>query len=82
MAIMLWGKGLWQICMHHWTVHEKVDFPKFTTRYPARRGIFHNVFTTFDPEHRNERFTLISFMGFHAIFRTLWPFQIYIFNRK
>ena len=21
-------KGLWQICMHHWTVHGKVDFPK------------------------------------------------------
>ena len=29
MALMSWGKGLWQICMHHWTVHGKVDFPKF-----------------------------------------------------
>ena len=38
--------------------------------------------TTFDPELRNERFTLISFMGFLAILSTLQPFQIYIFNRK
>ena len=22
-------KGLWHICIHHWTVHEKVDFSKF-----------------------------------------------------
>ena len=29
MALMWWEKGLWQICMHHCTVHEKVDFPKF-----------------------------------------------------
>ena len=28
MALTWWEKGLWQICMHHWTVHEKVDFPK------------------------------------------------------
>ena len=39
-------------------------------------------FTTFDPELRNERFTLISFMGFPAILSALWPFQICICNRK
>ena len=44
MAIMLWGKGLWQICMHHWTVHEKVDFPKFSTRYPAG-GVYSTMFS-------------------------------------
>ena len=49
--------------MHHWTVHEKVDFPKFSTRYQAGGGYIPQLFTTFDPEHRNERFTLISFMG-------------------
>ena len=38
--------------------------------------------TTFDPELRNERFTLISFMGFPAILSTLQPFEICIFNRK
>ena len=38
--------------------------------------------TTFDPELRNERFTLISFMEFHAILSTLQPFEIYTFNRK
>ena len=88
--------------MHHWTVHEKVDFPKFSTRYPAGEyipqlltlysemklknfpmlvsGGVHS--TTFDPELRNERFTLISFMEFHAILSTLQPFEIYTFNRK
>ena len=38
-------------------------------------------FTTFDPELRNERFTLISFMGFPAILSALQPFQICICNR-
>ena len=38
--------------------------------------------TTFDPELRNERFTLISFMGFPAILSELQPFQICISNRK
>ena len=38
--------------------------------------------TTFDPELRNESLALISFMGFPAIFSTLKPFQICIFNRK
>ena len=85
--------------MHHWTVHEKVDFLKFprdtggvysTTFDPELRievkkfsyvgwGVYS---TTFDPELRNERFTLISFIGFPAIFSTLQPFEICIFNRK
>ena len=38
--------------------------------------------TTFGPELRNERFTLISFIGFPAILSTLQPFEICIFNRK
>ena len=29
MALSWWEKGLWQICMHHWTVHAKVEFEKF-----------------------------------------------------
>ena len=65
-----------QICMHHWTVHGKVDFPKF----PADVSFAGVQLTTF--ELRNERFTLISFMGFPAILSTLQPFQICIFNRK
>ena len=40
------------------------------------------ISTTFHLELRNERFTLISFMGFPAILSTLQPFQICIFNRK
>ena len=38
--------------------------------------------TTFHPELRNERFTLISFMRFPAILSTLQPFQICICNTK
>ena len=74
--------------MHHWTVHEKVDFPKFPP--DTWGGLFHNFLggswgvysTTFDPELRNERFTVISFMGFPTILSTLQAFEIYIFNRK
>ena len=35
--------------------------------------------TTFEPELRNERFTLISVMGFPAILSALQPFEICIF---
>ena len=80
--------------MHHWTVHEKVDFLKFywgglfqtfsselkLKNFPMLDGGVYS--TTFDPELRNERFTLISFIGFPAIFSTLQPFEICIFNRK
>ena len=60
-----------------WTVHEKVDFLKF----PRYRGGWGGVYsTTFDPELRNERFTLISFIGF-SILSTVQPFEIFIFNR-
>ena len=61
MALMWWGKGLWQICMHHWTVHEKVDFPTFSTRYLAR-GVYS---TTFDPVLRNEvkKFSHVGLQG-------------------
>ena len=62
--------------MHHWTVHEKVDFPKIL---PGTAGVSS---TTFHHELRNERFTLISFIGFPAILSTLQPFQICICNRK
>ena len=79
--------------MHHWTVNEKVDFLKFP-RDTGRGSIPLNSELklknfpmldggdTFDPELRNERFTLISFIGFPAIFSTLQPFEICIFNRK
>ena len=66
--------------MHHWTVHGKVDFPKFPADVSFAGGV-HST-TMFDLELRNERFTLISFMGFPAILSTLQPFQICIFNRK
>ena len=72
------GKGLWQVYMHNWTVHENVDFCKISTRYPAGQGIF---CITFDPELRNERFTMISFMEFPAILSTLQPSALLIENR-
>ena len=91
--------------MQHWTVHEKVEFPKFPadmrggsipqllqllilnselklTNFPMLDGgVYSTPFATFDPELRNERFTLISFIGFLAILSTLQPFEICIFNR-
>ena len=74
----LMGKGLWQICMHHWRVHAKVEFPRFPPDVRTR-GV-HS--TTFDAELRNIHFALISFMGFPAILSALQPFQICIYNRK
>ena len=76
MVVSQWEKSVWQICMHDWTVHAKVEF----TRFPPDVWGVHS--TTVDPELRNERFTLIFFMGFPAILSTLQPFQICIFNRK
>ena len=86
--------------MHHWTVHGKVDFPKFQPDVrTGGGGTFHNfviltsemhskIFpmpggvhsTTLHLQLRNERFTLISFMGFPAILSTLQPFQMCILN--
>ena len=51
MAHSWWGKGLWQIWMHHWTVHAKVELPGFPTDVRTG-GVIHS--TTFDPELRNE----------------------------
>ena len=62
--------------MHHWTVHENLDFLKF----PRDNGGVYS--TNFDAELRNERFTLITFIGFPAILSTLQSFEIYIVNRK
>ena len=56
MALMWWEQGVWQMCMHHWTVYEKVDFSKFP---PGIWGVYS---TTFDPELRNE-VTNFSYLG-------------------
>ena len=51
-ALSWWEKGLWQICMHHWTVHAKVEFQKFP---PDVRSWGEGVhFIIFDPELRNK----------------------------
>ena len=76
MALSWWKKGLWQIVMHHWTVHAKEEFQNFLIL--GQGGSFHN----FDPKLRNERFTLISFVQFLAILSALQSFQICIFDRK
>ena len=78
MVLSWWGSGLWKIFMHHWTVHAKVEFPRFLP--DVRTGGIHS--TTFDAELRNVSFALISFMGFPAIISVLQPFQICIYNRK
>ena len=67
----LMGKGLWQICMHHWTVHAKVEFLKFSTRCQ----IWGVHSTTFDPELRNEfkkHFHQMSDPGLGGPFHNFW----------
>ena len=78
MALTSWGKGLWQICMHHSRVHAKVEF----TRFPPDSELEGIHSTTFDAELRNVSFPLTSFMGFPTILSTLQPFQICIYNIK
>ena len=78
MALSWWEKGLWQICMHHWTVHAKVEFQKCP--WDVSLAGVHS--TTLDPELRNERFTLISFMGFPAMLGAIQSSQMCIFNKK
>ena len=53
--------------MHHWTVHEKVDFPKFP---PDTWG--GDFSTTFDPELRIE-VKKFSFVGWGAYSTTFDP---------
>ena len=47
MALSWWGKGLWQICMDHWRVHAKVEFPTFPPDVRTGKGrgsiIFHHI---------------------------------------
>ena len=46
MTLSWWEKGLWQICMHHWAVHAKDEFQKFSTRCQTLGGgPFHNLWS-------------------------------------
>ena len=45
--------------MHHWTVHAKVEFPKFPA--DVRTGGVHSI--TFDPELRNEFKIFFQYWG-------------------
>ena len=75
MALSWWGKGLWQICMHHWRVHAKVEFQIFSPDVRTKCQMS-------DAELRNVSFALISFTGFPVILNALQPFQICIYNSK
>ena len=42
----LMGKTLWHMCMHHWTLHAKVEFPRFpqmSEPWGEKSIIFHHV---------------------------------------
>ena len=65
MALSWWVKGLWQICMHHWTVHAKVVFQNFPTDVSS--GGVHS--TTFDLDSRN---TLSKFSNLVGPFHNFW----------
>ena len=64
--------------MHHWTVHAKVEFPIPPPDVRTRGG----QSQPFHAQLRNVSFALIYFMGFPAIWSTLQPFQICIYNSK
>ena len=65
MALSWWEKGLWQICMHHWTVHAKVEFQKCP--WDVSLAEVHS--TTLDPELRNE---FKSFSNLGSLFHNFW----------
>ena len=69
--------GLWQICMHHWTVHAKVEFQKCPWDVSLAGVSFHN----FGSWTQKLKFTLISWRGFLQYW-CIQPFQICIFKRK
>ena len=77
MALSWWGKGLWQICMHHWTGHAKVEFPRFPP--DVRMGAIPQLLIL-NSEMKILHWYLL--MGFPLISSALQPFQICIFNRK
>ena len=84
MAFTWWEKGLWQICMHHWIVYGKVDFPKFPpdTHLGVGLGVGY-IPQLFDPELRNEvkNFSnLRGVEGFHSTTFSSWTqkWKIYI----
>ena len=45
MVLSWWGKGLWKIYMHHWTVHAKVAFQKCLPDVTFKGGPFHNFWS-------------------------------------
>ena len=59
--------------MHHWTVHGKVDFPKF----PADVSFAGVQLTTFDPELRNEVKNFSNLGGGGGTISLLWDFLQY-----
>ena len=67
MALTWCKKGVWQICMHHWTVHEKVDFLKIL---PESEGVYS---TTFGTKLSYEAKKFIQFWG--GIFNNLWYYS-------
>ena len=69
MAHSWWGKGLWQIWMHHWTVHAKVELPGFPPDVRTGGHPFHN----FGSWTQKWSFALISTMEFPAILRGMAP---------
>ena len=61
--------------MQHWTVHEKVEFPKF----PADRGggVYSTTLATFDPKLRIEvkKFSYVGWGGGGVYSTTLATFD-------
>ena len=66
MVLSWWGKGLFQICMHHWTVYAKVEFSRFPP--DVRTGGSIPQFLTLKSE-MNSKF----FQSWRGPFHNFWP---------
>ena len=79
MVLSWWGKGLWKIYMHHWTVHAKVAFQKSLPDVTFKGGPFHNFWSW----TQKWKIYIDIFYGVSCnIKHALQPFQVCIFKRK
>ena len=65
--------------MQHWTVHEKVEFPKFPADMGGRGGqwVYSTTLATFDPKLRIEvnKFSYVGWGGQGGVYST--PFATF-----
>ena len=80
MALRWWEKGLWQICMHHWTVHGKVDFPKFPPDASTGGYIPHLLILNSEMQWKNFSNPGGGYIQWNGPIHKIWhfPFTVHI----